>query len=334
MHPITFHPAASSLGHDAPLDYRVQVPLLGLPLTVCSNSPSVIAAAERSFGHWRNLAADLVDAVAPLRVQVIVGHADPEIGSSGQPMPFVQRAYDEVFIAADSSNLMTAQMDRGVALAFVTPELVANDLHFRHHVLECLALLLASWRDRTPVHAGAVVRNGRAVLLVGHSMVGKSTLCYACLRAGFHLLAEDVVYVSLRQGVRLWGNAARIHLLPDARGLFAELADVPAQIQANGKYKLAVDLTTTGAERLRLCADQAVICLLQRHDGPASMLTPIDADEVIATLCRKLEAGFDLHQARMPDIAATLARNGAYRLVVGRNLADTVALLERVTEYH
>src|SRR5262245_31398405 len=164
-------------------------------------------------------------------------------------VPFTMRVHSDCFLGTDGANLLTAQLDRGFALGFVTPGLMADEARLRYHALELLALALVSRRDRLPIHAGAIVRRGRAVLLAGRSTAGKSTLCYACLREDFQLLTEDVVYVSRRGGLRLWGIPWQIHLLPDAVRHFAELADIPSALQANGKRKLAVETAAFGADR-------------------------------------------------------------------------------------
>jgi hypothetical protein len=327
---IAFTPAGDPLGHTAPLDQRARFPLLGLPLEIQSNSPAVLAAAERSFGHWRALAPALIAQAAPLIVQLIV-HAADAAPTPGSNVEFVQRVYGAWFVAAGGANLLTAQLDRGVALAFVTPELVADDQQFRYHVLECLSLLLASRRDRTPVHAGAVVWDDRAVLLVGQSTAGKSTLCYACLCDGLQLLAEDVVYVGLNDGLRLWGNADRIHLLPDARDRFSELADYQPHIQANGKQKLAIEVSAFGRDARRHSVEQATVCLLERHDGWESALMPVAPQRAIDALSRNLEPGFDLHQ-RAAEVAGALVAGGVYRLRVGRDLGGAVALIRRLAD--
>jgi hypothetical protein len=332
MGSISFTPATDRLGHTARLDHAARFPLLGLPLDIRSNSRSVIDAAERSFGRWRALAPELVEPAAPLIVDLIVhvdaGDGQPASGA-GHNTQFIQRVHVDTFLAAGGANVLTAQMNLGRALAFVTPELVADDLHFRYNVLECLALLLASWRDRTPVHAGAIVREGRAALLVGPSTAGKSTLCYACARAGLTLLAEDVVYVGLRDGVRLWGSPWRIHLLPDAPRLFPELCGVEPAIQANGKRKLAVDVVALGAGRAQCHAERAVVCLVERGGDTTSALTPIEPGIAVAALSQDLEAGFDLH-TRARAVAEALAAGGAYRLTVGTELAGAVAMLDRL----
>lgn len=326
---IAFHPAAELLGHTAPLSELARFALLGLPLEIRSNSPAVIAAAERSFGHWRSLEPELIAPGQPLIVSIVV-HAWPSGDRQLEARAnFTQRLHGECFIAASGQNLLTARMDHGQALAFVTPELVADDMQFRYHVLECLALLLASWRDRTPIHAGAVVHSGRAALLVGRSTAGKSTLCYACARAGFSLLAEDVVYVSMRERPRLWGNPWSIHLLPDAPQLFPELADLPARIQANGKRKLTVDLAALGAAQPHIQAERAIICLIHRHGGPRSALTPIEPRAALAALGHDRESGFDLH-AQAGAVVELLAAQGAYRLEVGKDLAAAVEQLREL----
>jgi len=326
---MLYTPATDLLGHTAPLDQRACFPLLGLPLEFRSNSPAVIAAAEQSFGRWHNLAPELIEPSDPLIVDLIVHPAHGDDRSSMPQAPFIQRVHGDWFIASSGANLLTARRDHGHALGFVTPDLVADNAHFRYNVLECLALLLASWRDRTPIHAGAITHAGRAALLFGASGSGKSTLCYACARAGLGVLAEDVVYVGLRDQLRLWGNPWRIHLLPDAPQLFPELADRPVQIQANGKRKLAVDLAELGSTLLHCHTRDAVVCLVRRHDSHASRLTPIAPQVAAAALSHNLEAGFDLSSST-GVVAAALAAGGAYQLEVGSNLAEAVELLREM----
>ena len=126
--------------------------------------------------------------------------------------------------------------------------------------------------------------------------------------------------------LRLWGVPAQIHLLPDAVRFFPELADVPAEIQSNGKLKLAVETTRFGADRSLRHADRAAVCVVERHAGAAAELAPIDPDAAVAMLSGNREPGFDLY-AGTRDVAAALAAGGAYRLRVGHDLDSAVAAL-------
>jgi len=331
MQNIRFTPAADPLGHTAPLDHRARFPLLGKPLEVRSNSAAVIAAAERAFHGWRALDPKLIDPVEPCIVNVVVHPQAHGMESAARNTPFIVRVHSQCLVATDGASLLTAQLDRGFALGFVTPELVADEARLCYNVLELLALSMVAWRDRTPVHAGAVVRNGPAVLLTGHTLAGKSTLCYACLRDGFQLLAEDVVYVSRQSGMRLWGVPWRIHLLPDAVRLFAELANIPAVLQPNGKRKLAVETASFGADRPRCYVERALVCVVERQGGSASVLEPIDPCIPVMLLSHDREAGFDLYSDTRA-VAESLVANGAYRLRVGSELAGAVALLKELTD--
>lgn len=337
---VPYNPANDLLGQSAPLTFGVKVPLLGVPLAYASNSPAVIKSAGRALAIWRDLPDELVERGPAAIVRIVVhplGPGDPEVQPSvseadAQRLRFVFRAHGDSFLAASGGNILSAQMSAGAATAFVTPELAADETSLRHNVIECLGFLLVNYRDRTPVHAAAVVRNGRAVLLMGQSTAGKSTLCYACVRAGFALMSEDTVSVSLARGLRIWGHPGGIHLMPDAPRFFPELAGLAPQMRANGKLKLAVDVSALGPERLVTHAERALVCFVERAPGQASRLEPMPAAEAAAALSDPREPGFDLLRERAPAVARALAAEGAHRLIVGADPAAAVALLAYLTE--
>ena len=327
MNPYTidYLPATEGLGHTAPLEYSIRLPVLGVPLEVRSNSRAVIEATERSFGGWRELDANLVERITPRRVDIVV-----QPGNSTPRAEPVYRMHGDCFLGAAGADVMSAQLAAGTALAFVTPQTVADDVYFRATFLESMALLLISPLDRVPLHAGAVVRNGRAVLLAGRSGTGKSSLCYACVRAGFQLLADDVVHVGVRDGLSLWGNPWRIHLLPDAPKLFPELADLQPTLRGNGKLKLAIDIRRLGRDSLCLRAEDAALCFVSHVEEQPSTLEPLDRDTAIAKLCAAPESGFDIVPI-LENVAAELVTRQAYVLRLGRQPAEAVALLESLT---
>lgn len=322
----TVLPIDDPLGRCAELPHTATCAPLGVGLELHSNSAEVIGTAQQVSSWWNGVNPPQPDQPT-LRLDVIVhGPAEHVVPT----LPFVFRSHGATFLAASGANLLTAQTDRGYGLAFVTPALAADRENLRYNVLECLALLLASHCDRTPFHAAAVVRRGCAVLLVGPSGAGKSTLAYAAVRAGFTLLSEDAVYVSLTHGLRIWGNPGCIHLLPDAPRLFPELADLTPQVQANGKRKLAVALDTE--QRSASSVEHARVCFVERAEGRASRVEPVSSDAARALLSHPREPGFDLLSAQAPTAAAALAAHGAYRLYVGSDPGTAVALLEQLTE--
>lgn len=326
--PVNFEPARDSLGHTARLEHVRLYPVLGVPLEVATNSSDVLTAADRAFGGWNALVTERVESVTPGSLRVIVHAGRPwEV----RPTGFVYRAHGECLLAAAESNILTANPEHGHALAFVTPELVAAEAVFRKYVLDWLARLLVSRQDRVPLAAAAVVRNGRTILLVGPPGSGKSTLCYACLKADFQLLTEDVIHVSVRDGLRLWGVPGGLHLHADAARPFPELADRVPELQPDGKLLLTVETARLGANKLALQGERPVVCLLRRQRRTGSAVEPAEPAAVRAALTHLVEPGFDLHP-QLGEIAARLAAEPAYQLTVGTDPGAAVKRLQALSE--
>lgn len=315
-------------GLRAVLPHRAVFPLLGVPVEVRTNSLVALAAAERTFGGWRALQPERVEARAPLILRVIVQPGRPwEV----RPTSFVTRAHGDCYLASAESNLLSAHRDRGEALAFVTPELAGAGSFFRRNVLECLAMLLVGKHDRTPLPAAALVRNGRTILLAGPGGIGKSTLCRAALKAGWALLADEVVHVSARDGLRMWGCPWELQLTADAGRFFPELADRSTELQPNGKLKFTVDVAALGTDRLALVAGRPVVCQLQRQRRLGSSLERIDPSLAADALTQPGESGFEFHPETR-ELALRLAGEAAYRLTLGTDLASAIRRLHEVAE--
>ena len=70
-----------------------------------------------------------------------------------------------------------------------------------------------------PLHATAVVVDGRAVALLGESGSGKSTLAAAFVDAGFQMLTDDVLMVHECRGEAMaYPGPARLKLFPKVAG--------------------------------------------------------------------------------------------------------------------
>jgi hypothetical protein len=96
-------------------------------------------------------------------------------------------------LAAAGSRALTAAEPAAGAAVFHLPDATAIPQSERAvPIREALQLLMAA-RGRLMVHAGAVGREGRGVLLVGRGGSGKSTLALSCALAGMETVADDYV---------------------------------------------------------------------------------------------------------------------------------------------
>jgi len=229
-------------------------------------------------------------------------------------------------LAAGGSNLLLAQLERGEALGFVTPELVADELNFRADVLEWLAFQLVSTHDRVALPAGAVVQQERAVLLVALDQYELPLLQYACMHAGLRFLAAEQVYLGQQPGLRLWGSRPRLALPPVARQIFPDLAERTMPVTRNGETRLVLDVAAAEAHHLALSAGHAAVCLVQSRPGLSSILEPVDPTAVVDQLAQHA-AGTACYQ-EIRAVAVALAQAGAYRLHAGSDLPGAAALVQ------
>ncbi len=120
--------------------------------------------------------------------------------------------------------------------------LLADEAYLRRAVLAVIAGVLSPSLGVIALHAGCVVRDGKAILLAAPSGVGKSTLALTLAVRGWSLLSDDWTFVSdASNGLSVWGMQSSIKLLPDARLYFPELSALYPAISLNGELSFEID---------------------------------------------------------------------------------------------
>jgi hypothetical protein len=265
----------------SPTLVSVELPVLGLPVCFETNDEQLLEVVEEAFGAWRIM--------------------------EGMPGLLSSRRFRVRFVVREGDE----GPEPHASLAYEVPV-----PHFRYGVLEALTLALLTCFDRMPFHAAAIVRGGSALLLAGPTGVGKSTLAYAALRAGFRVLTDDAVYLQMDPALGIWGVPGHLHLPVDAPRHFPELAGATLTLRANGKKKISVDVRAMGGMVERPMIEDAALCLLRRGDGPPAVRAA-SASEIEATLAARVEPGFDLFADAIGPAVARLAERGGWMLRVG-----------------
>jgi hypothetical protein len=303
---VDFLPTADPLLRNPRLAYSVELSVLGISTRFESNSRHVIGVVEETFGGWRTVDAHLPDRAKRVHVRITVLEGT-------EPAPHVARhiAVDPARLIIHTSGSVAIVDPRDEAsVAYVTAALVADHGHFRRAMVEPMTLALLSHFDRHPLHAAAVARDGRAVLLAGPSGAGKSTLAHSAHAAGFDVLGEDHVWVQLEPTVRIWGWPRDARLL-----------------QPGSSEKVHVPLARSDAPSSYF-ADSAVVAVLGR--SPTAKLEPLNAPTLINELERDVAPGFDRFPERHTSVVRALASRGGWRLTLSRDPADALPLLERM----
>jgi hypothetical protein len=166
-------------------------------------------------------------------------------------------------------------------------------------VLPPLLAELASARGWLALHAGAVARAGRGILLPGPGGSGKSTICRNALAAGLDLLSDDLVWLRRAEGG--W----RLHPFPgrpDESGLGTPTART---------------------------ANLSAVVFPSIADLDRSRLSPLETQDALARLLDEagLLAGAPLAAVRFRRLVRLASRVPAYALRAGRDQSAVPALL-------
>lgn len=298
---------------------------LGYPVALSSDSEAVHAAADESWPCREPLFDESPIAVA---VHVAPGgrlapnFAPYEVAFTGSPSGFRFVSGDTKFAEGDFRN-------RSAAL-YLDESTVRNRPYFRFHFLEAAVLQLISALHHAPIHAACVTppsaMHPAGILLCGDSGAGKSSLTYACARAGWTFTSDDASFL-IRDNdgpPTVVGDAGRMRLRPQSAMLFPELASRTATERGNGDQRLQI-LTKELPVKTSPQAAIAQVVLLNRDDLSPAQWAVWDRARAESWLDRVV-----YHWA--PEIAATQRRALASLLDHARLRVLTYSRLEHAMD--
>jgi hypothetical protein len=299
---------------DLPLTGRYHP--LGFDLEIATNSRDILAAAEEA---WAGVAREFDG--APLRIRAVVSSDGPLAGESRHSK------HDHLYsIVSDAHNFAQADLRCCLAVVHVSQATASDHAWLRWFFLESLAYIMLCQRHVVMIHAACVARNGSGVLLCGPSMAGKSTLSYACARAGWTWLADDCTCLlpgSPERAAIARSLVARFRV--DAPALFPELEAFAARARPTGKIGLEVPMPDVPGIRTARRLPIGAIAFLDRAAGPAS-IGPVGRDEALDRLLADMpQYGPDVDPIH-ERVAAAVAEAPAYTLRY-ETIEDGVRLL-------
>jgi hypothetical protein len=192
--------------------------------------------------------------------------------------------------AIDQSNLAVISPAGRSALVVVSRDMLRHAYHLRYELIEFAVYVLAARAlQLVPLHAAAVGRQGRGLLLMGDSGAGKSTIALHCLMQGLEILSEDAVFVApagAATGIANFFHLQRrgLRFLRDHAGA-RRIRSSPIIRRRSGVEKYEVDLRRSG---YRLASAplsiQALVFLSKRRGDDDHLLVPLAARQRAARL--------------------------------------------------
>ncbi len=250
---------------DMELPHRGNFYPLGYPVEIITNNKVVLQAAKESFGHWR-----LSRTGKTLQIRVGVSS---EGGPECPPEP-TRREYNHLYsLVADVNNQALLDLRSCINFTWVTSAAVNNRVYFRYNFLEKTVYLLLGASVVTDLHAACVSKNGKGILLVGDTGAGKSTLAYACARAGWIYTSDDTSYLINDAKVpRVIGHSHRARFRPSAKELFPELERYGPTPRFEGKPSIEIPIWELPVESTAAEATVDFIVYLNRSPSAAGRL--------------------------------------------------------------
>jgi hypothetical protein len=241
---------------------------LGFAVEIITNAQEILDAAKESWGHFHQRYAR-----PALQFRVVISEDD---SIDCPPHPTVRAQRYMLSIVADSHNQAVCDLKGSFASAWLSQSILKYRSYLRYHFIEAVVLLLLSTSYVTAIHAACVSFHGKGMLLCGDSGAGKSSLAYACARAGWTYTSDDASYLlGDVNPPRVIGNSRQVRFRPTAKELFPELHGRELTPRAEGKPSIEVPTS----EFLNiLTADEAqvqTIIYLNRQPLAIAELVPL-----------------------------------------------------------
>jgi serine kinase of HPr protein (carbohydrate metabolism regulator) len=168
------------------------------------------------------------------------------------------------------------------------------------------------------VHSALVSRDGSGLMLCGPSTAGKSTLAYACARAGWTFLADDCAALLPDSAERMaLGRPRQIRFRPDAPQLFPELEGYAVRTRPTGKLAFEVETSLLGIRTADRAPVNAIV-LLERGGGH-SEVHRISTEDALERLLTEMasygEEVDDLHERTIRRVTAAPAYQLRYQSI-------------------
>ncbi len=266
---------------------------------------------------------------AALDLRVVVEDA----AGGGLPAPPRYQAQGHLFaVVSDAANFAVCDFKTGFLFCRLTQDAAAATTWVRHFFLDPVVYTALDNLYVTAVHAACVVRNGRGVMLSGHSGAGKSVLSLACSQHGWAFVTDDVSYlVNGETGRWVLGKPQWIRFKPSAAELFPALKGRKPVIDSVGQAVVECRTGELGIASVAHSCQVDHLVFLNRSASGSVHCIPVSRQDALNRLLRELP----VYSAKVYETHCNslnqLLEAGAYEIKYS-NLDEGVRLLDQLSD--
>lgn len=293
---------------------------MGRTIRLETNSPAVLHRTRQLFNRYDHAALE--------RPEFIWRIVTESPSRAGFPWPGIRTFSEEGlrFVSFGQCTFFAVDFNTRVAIGFL-PELAANDgAGFASAFLSTLFHMAAAGLRLTPLNAGCVSLNKKALLIFGLPMSGKTVSTYMAGEQGLVFHSDQASFLELNDGaLSAWGQFWPSAFRPDAPTLFPELIPSFRSFTCAGLTFLCLEDNPFQAPKDHSVAPVSCV-FLERRVGQSPTLTRLDASDFTGRLKGAFHSGEDNRsELRNHAVFRELAGLPAYRLVFGDSRAAAKA---------
>ena len=319
----------------------------GVPLRVASELQPVLEAIEDRLGKFRHDRPVPIDALT-FEYRAVAGSSTPsrrgellfsstwptafDLGFPGRRLDIYRQEGCHLFDLHDQGHLLHDPVAGRLSGHLLKP----TEIDPAFFAAYCFLLPLSEalkHRGLYPIHASAVEKQGRGVLIPAQSGGGKTTCCLALLRGGYRSLSDDRPF--------LRGHPDRIEVLsfPDrfdvtetTISFFPDLQIVASVLPPPGRRKRSIDPELVFPGCVSAAAVPDLILFSQMTGQQEYRAVPLPKETALKEILPHSLLVFDPETAaRQFDLLARLIEQAdCYRLLLGRNPLDLPKLVDRL----
>jgi hypothetical protein len=326
--------------------------MYGTPVRYTTSSSLLAAPVEELLRHFRR---NSLDESVPLTLcfQAVQDRAEiPPILSpsarhlcSGTGVPAGGRLEDELpyAVSQDRGRLIVDFYDAGMFVIdgvhgsaegylIKAQRMPASFIEYLFHLV---LIELLRGRGLYTIHATALERNGRGILIPGNSGRGKTTSFISLLRSGYQYLSDDhPLFRDAGDHVELLPFPIKINVTEDTIAFFPELRDAPEHVLQPGFPKRGFYPEELYPTSIGTCCRPALVLFPQVVDAPRSHLEPLPRSRAMELLLPQALLVYDAEVARREFrvLAKLVQQADCYRLHFGRDILDLPKLITPLLE--
>lgn len=236
---------------------------------------------------------------------------------------------DQIFIEARDLSISIADLNARHLAVIVARNRIESTWSIQHFAILPMIMEFLRLEGIYPIHAAALEKDGRALILPAMPGSGKSTLSLALLREGMGLLSDDMPFLtSNNKTAEVLAFPEDINVCPDSLRFFDELAFFSDRTP-NERNKFSFPAEKLFPNALVERATPRLLVFPRIAHTPNSSLERISQTEAfIALLDHSLPPlNRRLARAHFETALNTVAACRCYRLHTGRDPQEAASLL-------